>query len=433
MYRLTGIAQDITARKQAEEAFKEADRRKDEFLATLAHKLRNPLAPIRNSVQIMKLAGKNSEVAEQDRQTIERQLQQMVRLVDDLLDVSRITRNKIELRKERVALSSVVQSAVETSRPLIEASGHALTVTLPPQTVWLNAGLTRVAQVISNLLNNAAKYTEKGGHIWLTVKRQGGHVVIRVKDTGIGIPAPMLSKVFDLFTQLDRSLERSQGGLGVGLTLVRRLIEMHGGSIEARSEGPGMGSEFIVRLPVVLALVGEQPADSSDEPVGSTARRRILVVDDNPDSATSLAMMLKLMGNDTQTAYDGLEALDVAAAFRPDVILLDIGMPKLNGYDAARRIRAQPWGKNMVLVALTGWSQEEDRRKSKDAGFDTHMVKPVDYAALMNLLASLPPGNETVLRSLRKPNKAGFARLIRESLMEINVHTEAGIYLGTAV
>jgi len=320
-----------------------------------------------------------------------------VRLVDDLLDVSRITRGKIELRKERVELAAVVASAVETSRPLIEASGHELTVTLPPEPIPLDADLTRLAQVFSNLLNNAARYTEQGGHIWLTAELASGgrqppdEVVVKVRDTGLGIPADMLPKIFEMFTQVDRSLERSQGGLGIGLTLVKRLVEMHGGSVEARSDGPSQGSEFTVRLPVAVASASPQPQPpkGEGEKTADPAGRRILVVDDNKDSADSLSMMLRITGMEVRTAYDGLEAVAAAAAFNPDVVFLDIGLPKLNGYEAARRIREQPWGKDMVLVAVTGWGQEVDRRRSQEAGFNAHMVKPVDPAALQQMLAAL--------------------------------------------
>jgi CheY-like chemotaxis protein/two-component sensor histidine kinase len=339
----------------------------------------------------MRLAGTSGPIMEKARTMMERQLTQMVRLVDDLLDVSRITRGKIELRKERVELAAVVASAVETSRPLIEAAGHELTVTLPPEPIPLDADLTRLAQVFANLLNNAAKYTGQGGHIWLTAERHGGEVLVKVRDTGLGIPADMLSKIFEMFAQVDRSLERSQGGLGIGLTLVKRLVEMHGGSVEARSDGPGMGSEFTVRLPVAMASASHQPQPpkGEGEKTAAPARRRILVVDDNKDSADSMSMMLSIAGMEARTAYDGLEAVAVAAAFNPDVVLLDIGLPKLNGYEAARRIREQPWGKDMVLVAVTGWGQEEDRRRSQEAGFNFHMVKPVDPAALERLLAGL--------------------------------------------
>jgi CheY-like chemotaxis protein len=320
---------------------------------------------------------------------MERQLGQMVHLVDDLLDLSRISRGKIELRKERVELARVVQQAVETSRPAVEQAGHALAVALPPGSLYVDADVTRLAQVFSNLLNNAAKYTDRGGHIELAVRREGGEAVVSVADDGVGIPAAMLPRVFEMFTQVDRNLERAQGGLGIGLSIVKRLVEMHGGTVEARSGGQGMGSEFVVRLPAVApeAAAGRWVEGAAGSVSG--VRRRILVVDDNRDSAESLAMMLTLMGNDTRTAHDGLEALESAPAFVPDVILMDIGMPRLNGFDTARRIRSEPWGRGGVLVALTGWGQEEDRRKSREAGFDHHLTKPVDPARLEKLLAEL--------------------------------------------
>jgi PAS domain S-box-containing protein len=369
---------------QLYEALREADRRKDEFLATLAHELRNPLAPIRNGLQVLKLAESDAATREEVRTMMERQLGQMVRLIDDLLDLSRISRGKIELRKERVKLAKVVQTAVETSRPAIEAGGHALSVHLPPEPLVVDADVTRLAQVISNLLNNAAKYTERGGQIALTVTGSSSEVSVSVRDNGIGIPASMLPHVFDMFTQVDRNLERSQSGLGIGLSIVKRLVEMHGGSVEARSAGPGHGSEFVVRLP--LATAEPIAADTHSDLRRSASQRKVLVVDDNRDAAISLAMMLKLMGNDTKTAHDGLEAIDVAAAFQPDLILLDIGMPRLNGYDTARQIRETPWGRGVLLVALTGWGQDDDRRKSKEAGFDHHLTKPVDPTRLEKLL-----------------------------------------------
>jgi CheY-like chemotaxis protein/two-component sensor histidine kinase len=310
----------------------------------------------------------------------------MVHLVDDLLDLSRVSRGTIELRNERVELAKVVQRAVETSRPVIEEAGHQLTIDVPKSPIYVDADITRLAQVFSNLLNNAAKYTECGGRIQLSVAREGGEAVVSVKDNGIGIPKPMLPHVFDMFTQVDRTLERSQGGLGIGLSIVKSLVEMHGGSVEAKSDGQGRGSEFLVRLPVVLSVMHPQTDDAVR--VSSSNRRRVLVVDDNRDAATSLSVMLGLMGHESKTAYDGLEALEVAEVFRPDLILLDIGMPKLNGYDTARRIREQPWGKRVVLVALTGWGQDEDRRMSQAAGFDLHVVKPIEPAELKKLLAS---------------------------------------------
>ena len=330
---------------------KESDRRKDEFLAMLAHELRNPLAPIRNAVQILRLKGPFLPELQWARDVIDRQVQQMTRLVDDLLDVSRITRGKIELRKERIELVTVVKSAVEASRPLIEKQGHELTVLIPPEPIHLEADLTRLSQVLLNLLDNAAKYTDRGGRIWLTAERQNEQVLIRVKDTGIGIPPEMLPRIFEMFTQVDPSLERSQSGLGIGLMLVQRLVEMHGGTVEAHSAGPGMGSEFVLRLPVAAEVKEREPQEEAA--YGQTASipstRRILVVDDNEDSADSVAILLRTMGNEVHIAHDGLEAVRAAAAFQPDVVLLDLGLPKLNGFEAASRIRKQPGGGDLLL------------------------------------------------------------------------------------
>ncbi len=379
---------DITERKAAEEALKQVDRRKDEFLATLAHELRGPLAPLRNMLEIMKRADGDGDLLRQARDTMERQLGQMVRLVDDLLDVNRISQGRIELKRERVELASVVYQAVEANRPLAECANHEVTVTLPPDPIYLHGDPVRLAQVFGNLLNNACKYTEPGGKIRLTADRQGSDVLLKVKDSGVGILPEKLTSVFQMFSQVESSLERSQGGLGIGLTLVRRLVELHEGTVEASSEGLARGSEFVVRLPVPIqnAEAGLQP-----EPIPERlmTARRILVVDDNRDAANSLSMLLKVTGNDTRTAHDGPEAIEQAEAYRPALILLDIGLPKMNGYDACRRIREQPWGKDIVMVALTGWGQEEDRRKSREAGFNGHLVKPVDYAALTRLLGDL--------------------------------------------
>jgi PAS domain S-box-containing protein len=393
---ISKTARDVTEKKEAEHRIyglmtelKDADRRKDEFLATLAHELRNPLAPIRNSLEVMKRAEGNTELNTQALAMMERQMGQMVRLVDDLLDISRITRNMVQLRKDRLELASVIQHAVEMCRPQFQNAEHEITVNLPQEPIYLYADSVRLAQVMSNLLNNACKFSERKGHIWLTVERQGSNVAVSVKDNGIGIPGDMLTRVFDMFTQIDSSLERSQGGLGIGLTLVKRLVEMHDGTVTAFSKGKGSGSEFVVLLPILIESTRPSQSPIPTRSNVPTMARRILVVDDNRDSATSLATLLKLMGNDTQTAYDGKEAVEMAAKYKPDVILLDIGLPKMNGYAACQAIREQPWAKTIVIVALTGWGQEEDRRKSKDAGFDGHMVKPVDHAALMNLLAEL--------------------------------------------
>jgi PAS domain S-box-containing protein len=401
---IIGISRDITERRQAEEKLRqqeeklrEADRRKDEFLATLAHELRNPLAPIRNGLALLKIADRDAIAIEQVRSMMERQLTQMIRLVDDLLDVSRITRDKLVLRKERVALSAVIHSALETSRPLVEANGHELSVTMPSEPIYLDADTTRLSQVFANLLNNAAKYTERSGHIALNVsapkavsngKSQPGkpdEVVVTIKDSGVGIPTAMLPQVFDLFIQVDRTLEKAQGGLGIGLTLVRRLVEMHGGNVEARSEGPGKGSEFIVRLPIA-ARAPSIPVDDEQAAGPPMSRRRILVVDDNEDSGNSLCMLLDMMGNDVRVVHSGASALESIGDFRPDIVLLDIGMPEMNGYEVCRTIRMQPLAKQPVIVACTGWGQPEDRRRSHEAGFNHHLVKPVDIDALKMLL-----------------------------------------------
>jgi signal transduction histidine kinase/ActR/RegA family two-component response regulator len=376
--------------QQAEESLREANRRKDEFLATLAHELRNPLAPIRNAVELIRRAKGDAGLMEKARCMMERQLAQLVRLIDDLLEVSRITRGKLQLRQEVIELSGAVRSAVEAARPLIDAQAHDLTVTLPHEPVHLDADPIRLAQVLSNLLNNAAKYTEKGGHIWLTAERQGAEVLVAVRDTGIGIAAEHLPHVFEMFSQVVPALERSQGGLGIGLALVRGLVELHGGSVEARSAGPGKGSEFTLRLPLLETLApARQGPSEDDEKSRAGPKCRILVADDLRDSVESLALMLRLAGHDIQTANDGLEAVQAAATFRPDVVLLDLGMPKMNGHEAARHIRQQPWGKNMLLIALTGWGQEEDRRRSAEAGFDHHLVKPAEPKALEELLDGL--------------------------------------------
>lgn len=384
-----GAAIDITDRKRFEVALQEADQRKDEFLATLAHELRNPLAPIRNAVELLRRAKSDTVLMGQVRLMMERQVAQMVRLIDDLLDITRVTSGKLRLRKERIELASVVQSAVETTRPHIDASAHELTVMLPPEPIVLLADATRLAQVFSNLLDNAAKYTQNGGHIWLNAERQGDHVVISVRDNGIGIPPQQLSRVFEMFSQLDPALERSQGGLGIGLALVKGLVQLHDGSIEAQS-GEGAGSEFIVRLPIAQHLAISSPETESDADAQSCGPKfRLLVVDDNRDAADSLAMMLRFVGHDIRTAYDGLEGVQKAATFRPDVVLMDIGMPKLNGYEAASEIRRQPWGQHMALVAVTGWGQEEDKKRASEAGFDFHMVKPVEYSVLEKFLVGL--------------------------------------------
>ncbi|HWN42875.1 MAG TPA: PAS domain S-box protein [Thermoanaerobaculia bacterium] len=385
-----GTITDITEQREAVEALKDADRRKDEFLALLAHELRNPLAPLRNGLQVMRLASGDANAVARLRDMMDRQLSHMVRLIDDLLDVSRFSRNKMELRRSRVLLADMVSSAVETARPVVEAAGHELTISLPPEPIHLDADLTRLAQVFGNLLNNSAKYTERGGQIWLTATRQGGEVQVAVRDTGIGIPASALPTIFDMFSQVDRSIERSTGGLGIGLALVKGLVEIHGGSVEAASPGEGKGSTFTVRLPVLEERAESAPDTLAEaEPGFNGSKRRILVVDDHRDSATSMALMLRLMGNEVHTAHDGLEAMESAERFRPQVVLMDVGMPRLNGYEATRLIREQPWGRDMIIIALTGWGQDADRVKSKEAGCDGHLVKPVNLPDLEKILAEL--------------------------------------------
>ncbi|HVE89636.1 MAG TPA: PAS domain S-box protein [Burkholderiaceae bacterium] len=374
----------------ANSALQQADRRKDEFLATLAHELRNPLAPLRNGLQVMRLAGADADVVERARAMMERQLTQIIRLVDDLLDVNRISRGTFVLRIERANLADIVQHALETCTPPIEEKQHRLTVSLPPVPIYVDADSARLSQALSNLLVNAAKYTPNGGDITLDVHRAGGDAVITIKDSGVGIAKELLHEVFEMFTQADRSLETSHGGLGIGLSIVRRLVEMHGGTVEAKSAGLGRGSEFIVKLPVAVIQAQDFERINSLTTTAPTAGRRILIADDNEDAVESMAMMLNMMGNETRTAPDGLAALQVGESFAPEIVLLDIGMPKLNGYDAARRIRALPWGARLVLVALTGRSQDEDRRRSHEAGFDFHLVKPIEPAALEKLLAIVP-------------------------------------------
>ncbi len=382
------ISTQVWARKALEdsrEALKQADARKDEFLATLAHELRNPLAPIRNSLLLLRAGGNSGASAGALHATMERQVNQLVRLVDDLMEVSRITRGKIELRKQPMDLGDAVQSAIETSTPMIEAAGHELALDLPAQALPLDADPVRLAQVLANLLNNAAKYTPPGGRIWLQAKRAGDEAVVSVRDNGAGIPADMLPKIFELFTQVERTYSSAQGGLGIGLTLARSLSNLHGGSIEARSDGPGRGSEFVVRLPLSL----ERPATEEVRPPPKPRlAQRILVVDDNHDSADSLSMLLELCGAEVRTAYGGEEALEVVRTYRPTVVVLDIGLPDIDGYEIARRARQE--SKHITLIALTGWSQDSDRRRSKEAGIDHHLVKPVDLVALERVLTALP-------------------------------------------
>ncbi len=384
---MTGACVDITVRKHDEEELREADQKKDQFLALLAHELRNPLAPLRNGLQVMRLADDEKKVAE-IRDMMERQLSHMVRLIDDLLDVSRLSQNKLHLQKTPVLLAEVIGNSIESARPAIEAADHKISVTLPTEPIYLDADLTRLAQVFSNLLTNSAKYTERGGHIWVSAESRENAIEVSVRDDGIGIPADALFHIFDMFSQVDRSIERTTGGLGIGLALVKGIVEMHGGKIHAWSDGPGLGSTFKVTLPLSRQRADSTylPAETEIQPTDT--RRKVLVVDDNRDSAKSMAALLRLLGHEVQTANDGIEAIDSAKQFQPDVILMDVGMPKLNGYDATQQIRKQPWGQKIVILALTGWGQEADRERSRDAQCDGHLVKPVNLSDLSKLLST---------------------------------------------
>lgn len=380
------------ALRESDAALRDADRRKDEFLATLAHELRNPLSLIRNVITLERTPGIPESDAHWGHDIIDRQVNYLTRLTDDLFDVSRITREKLVLQREPLNLAEVVGAAVESSRPLIDQRKHELTVTMSQDSVFVEADRVRLTQVFMNLLNNAAKYTPSPGHIWLNVEQAGDTVVVRVKDTGIGISAENLPYVFDLFYQVDRSFTRSEGGLGLGLTLVHRLAKMHGGKVEVRSDGVTRGSEFIVHLPVLPHESFKERCEGDDrnDYAISNRCRRILVADDFPQSAEVLAQLLRQDGNDVQVAQDGMEAVETASRFRPDVAVLDLAMPRLNGYDAARMIREQPWGKGMLLIALSGWGQQLDFQRTKEAGFDAHLTKPAKYESLMELLDNLP-------------------------------------------
>jgi signal transduction histidine kinase len=397
------LQNEITERARVELALKEADRHKDEFLAMLAHELRNPLAPIYNAVQLMRRKSVDDPQLVWSRDVIERQTMHLSRLVDDLLDVSRITRGKINLTKELLDIANLISRAVETTHPLIVERAHDLVIDIPDEPLHVLGDPTRLTQALGNVLSNAAKYTERGGRIKVRVSREGPEVLIRVSDNGEGIPADLLPVIFNLFTQLDRTSGHAQGGLGIGLALVRKLVEMHGGSVTAHSEGAGRGSEFTIRLPFQSATeqIGEVPefhtngssnggVATGTQEMGDRVKRRILLADDNNDALESLATLLQLGGHDVVTASNGALALECAERHRPEVMLLDIGMPLLDGYEVARRIRVQPWGRQITLVALTGWGQDSDRRRSREAGFDTHLVKPLDMDKLMDLLERLP-------------------------------------------
>jgi PAS domain S-box-containing protein len=388
------IARDISDRKRLErelrrrlEELAEADRRKDEFLAMLAHELRNPLAAISSAVQLTTLIGAQDQIR-RSMDVINRQLKHLSRLIDDLCDVSRITRGKIQLRKERLDVAMVLRSAIESVRPLIETRRHNLTVTIPAQPLLAEADPVRLEQIITNLLTNAAKYTDSGGQIWVSAERDGEEIAIKVRDAGMGIPAEQLPRLFDLFAQGARSLARSEGGLGIGLTLVRSLTEMHGGSVTATSAGPGTGSEFVVRLPAALTLSDACEEPKSQAEPGPRRGSRVLVVDDNVELAQGLANLLKLLNHEVWTAYDGPTGLEAARGHRPEVVLLDIGLPGLDGYQVAEQLRQEEFGKDVLLIAVTGYGQEEDRQQAFSAGFDHFLTKPVDYATLRELMVA---------------------------------------------
>ncbi len=393
------VFREIRERKRHEqemvrqaEALQEADRRKDEFLATLAHELRNPLSPLSNALQLWPMIENDRQEMERMREMMERQVQQMIRLIDDLMDVSRITRGKIELRKQVVDLGTLVAGSVEAIEPLIESRGHRLTMTLPSEPAYVEGDVARLTQIFGNILHNAAKYSPQGGVIWVSVERDGPRVVVRVRDNGPGIPTHMLSQIFELFRQVDQTLDRAHGGLGIGLTLVKRLVELHGGTIEARSEGPGQGSEFVVSFPAVT----DQAAARKDgdhhtlQHYAGLARRRVLVVDDVRASAVTLGMMLRAIGQEVDVVHGGAEALEAMAARQPEVVFLDIAMPGMNGYEVARKIRERPEWQGIYLVALTGYGQEDDRRRAIEAGFDFHLTKPASMDTLQQVLAGRP-------------------------------------------
>ncbi|HEX9565581.1 MAG TPA: ATP-binding protein [Gemmatimonadaceae bacterium] len=381
------IKRDITESRRAIESLREADRRKDEFLATLAHELRNPLAPIRNALEIMRLAGDDDAAVKRAREVLDRQVTQLARIVEDLIDVARIVERKIELRKECVPLRAVVDTAVESCRSLIGRQRQTLSVDLPPTPLYIDADPVRISQVFVNLLNNAARYTQDGGRIWVTAEQVGDDVAVRIGDNGSGIPGNLMPRLFEMFTQGERATRHGSGGMGVGLAVVRSFVEMHRGSVEARSEGPGNGSEFTVWLP--LADAPAQSVSPTQGEATAVARSRILVLDDNDDQAQSLALLLTLMGHDVRQAASGPEAIDVARDFLPDLMLVDIGLAGMPGHEVARRIRSEPALHSVRLVAHTGWGGERDRLQSREAGFDDHLVKPLSQEMLRELLQRL--------------------------------------------
>ena len=382
------VATDMTEQKLAKLALTEASQRKDEFLAMLGHELRNPLAPLRNTLQLLQMSGGQDETVDSSVALMTRQVDHLVRLVDDLLDMSRINQGKIELRRERLELGELIAHTTKAIRPLYEANNRHLLVSPLAAPVYLKGDSTRLAQALTNLLTNAAKYTNKGGHVWLIVERAEGEVLVRVKDDGIGMTTEQLSRIFEMFFQVNTSLNRPHGGLGLGLVVVRRLVELHGGRVDAHSDGLNLGSEFVLHLPALADAATPRPVPDK-QPSQVMTGYRIVVVDDNQDAAVTTSMLLKLKGYEVYTCYNGLEGIAAAERLQPRVMLIDIGMPGLNGYETCRLIREQPWGQQMVLIALTGYGQAEDKLRSQEAGFTAHLVKPVDLSTLSQVIESL--------------------------------------------
>jgi PAS domain S-box-containing protein len=386
IYGCVSVCVDLTDRRRAEMGLRDADRRKDEFLATLSHELRNPLAPIRTAIEVIRLARGDQELIERARATMQRQLLHLVRITDDLLDVARITQNKVQLRRERIDLRAVLHSAIEATRSMIDAQGHTLAVQLPEYPVWANVDFTRIAQALANLLSNAAKYTEPGGHISVALSSDAGDATITVTDTGIGIPPAFLPRIFDMFTQLQAHRDRTYGGLGVGLTLARRLLQLHGGTVTASSEGQGHGSQFTIRLPLETITQGTEARSKGDDAAPSIIGCRVLIAEDSPDAAEMMSLMLGMKGHDVRVAADGEQAVAIGRTFDPQIAFVDIGMPRMDGFEVARRLR-DLLGRSVLLVALTGWGQDDDRRRSREAGFDHHLTKPPEPEVLDQLIA----------------------------------------------
>lgn len=400
----TAICREISEQKQLEDELRRvasdlsaANRRMNEFLAVLAHELRNPMAPIRTGLEVLRIASHDSALVANTRAMMERQAHQMIRLIDDLLDLSRITQGKLNLRKAQIDLADVLGSAVDAIRPFINEAGHTLHTEMPTPPIYLDGDPNRLTQVFANILSNASKYTKRSGSIWLTAKCDGNEAVVSIKDNGLGIPQAMQQEIFDMFTQINRPVELGYTGLGIGLTLVKRIVEMHAGSISVFSEGPDLGSEFTVRLPIIQAGPGQQ-RDASGLKVRPSHRHRVLVVDDNRDSAQLLGLVLKVLGNDVRLAHDGSEAIEAAKEFLPSVVLMDLGMPRMDGYQAARHIRQQPWGEKIFLVALTGWGQDEDKQRTQEAGFNYHLTKPAEPAEIQQLLNDLAESPDLAAR-----------------------------------